>query len=95
MEHFETLLNRYGSEAIVGATLRPVTEQRPRSTVELVAVEIDGQRVGVFSTTQTANFLTLVRRAESEGLGLVCRASLRGNALKADVARSMLTRRIS
>ncbi len=40
----------------------------------------------MLSTAQTANFLPLVRRAESEERTLTCRASLRGNALKADVA---------
>lgn len=86
MEHLAALLSRFGSETVVAASLRAVIEQRPRSTVEVVAVDIDGQQVGVLSPTQTANFLPLVRRAESEGRQLVCRASLRGNALKADVA---------
>lgn len=86
MAHLATLLSRFGSETIVAATLRSVTEQRPRSTVELVAVDIDDQQVGVLSPTQTANFLPLVRRAESEARRLMCRASLRGNSLKADVA---------
>lgn len=86
MEHLATLLTRYGTETIVAATLRSVIEHRPRSTVELVGVEIDGQPVGVLSTTQTANFLSLVRKAEAAGVALTCRASLRGNALKADVA---------
>lgn len=86
MEHLAPLLSRYGSETVVAASLRAVTEQRPRSTVEVVAVDIDGQQVGVLSPTQTANFLPLVRRAESEGRRLICRASLRGNSLKADVA---------
>jgi hypothetical protein len=86
MGHLATLLSRFGSETIVAATLRSVTEQRPRSTVELVAVDIDDQQVGVLSPTQTANFLPRVRRAESEARRLMCRASLRGNSLKADVA---------
>lgn len=86
MEHLSALLDRFGSETVVRATLRPITEQRPRSTVELVAVDIDGHQVGVLSPTQTANFLPLVRRAESEARTLTCRASLRGNSLKADVA---------
>lgn len=86
MEHLATLLRQFGSETVVAASLRSVTEQRPRSTVELVAVDIDGHQVGVLSTSQTGNFLPLVRRAESEGRTLTCRASLRGNALKADVA---------
>lgn len=86
MEHLAPLLTRYGSETVVAASLRSATERRPRSLVDVVAVDIDGQQVGVLSPTQTANFLPLVRRAESEGLVLTCRASLRGNALKADVA---------
>jgi hypothetical protein len=71
---------------VVAASLRSITEERPRSTVDLVAVDIDGQQVGVLSTTQTANFLPLVRRAEAAGRQMYCRASLRGNTLKADVA---------
>jgi predicted glycosyl hydrolase (DUF1957 family) len=86
MEHLVSLLDRYGNETVVAASLRSVTEQRARSAVDLVAVDIDGQQVGVLTTTQTANFLPLVRRAEAEGRQIVCRASLRGNTLKADVA---------
>jgi hypothetical protein len=86
MEHLVGLLERYGSDTVVAASLRSVTEQRPRSSVDLVAVDIDGQQVGVLSTTQTANFMPLVRRAEAEGRQIFCRASLRGNTLKADVA---------
>lgn len=86
MEHLAALLSKFGSEAVVAACLRSVTEQRPRSTVQLVAVDIDARQVGVLSTAQTANFLPLVQRAEGEGRSLTCRASLRGNALKADVA---------
>jgi hypothetical protein len=86
MDHLSALLSRFGSETVVAASLRAVTEQRPRSSVEVVAVDIDGQQVGVLSPAQTSNFLPLVRRAASEGRTLICRASLRGNSLKADVA---------
>ncbi len=86
MDHLVELLERYGSEKVVCASHRSVTEERPRSTVELVTVDIDGSQVGVLSTPQTANFLPLVRRAEAEGRTVTCRASLRGNTLKADVA---------
>lgn len=86
MEHLSGLLDRYGSDTVVAASLRHVVEQRPRSTVDQVAVDIDGSQVGVLSSTQTANYLPLVRRAESEGKRIFCRASLRGNTLKADVA---------
>lgn len=86
MEHLVGLLDRYGNDMVVAASLRSVTEERPRSSVVLVAVDIDGQQVGVLSTTQTANLMPLVRRAEAEGRQIFCRASLRGNTLKADVA---------
>ncbi|MFC6695437.1 hypothetical protein [Nocardioides daphniae] len=86
LEHLVDLLDRYGTEMVVAASLRSATEVRPRSTVDLVAVDIDGQQVGVLSATQTANFLPLVKRAEAEGRRIFCRASLRGNTLKADVA---------
>lgn len=86
MEHLVGLLDRYGSDTVVAAALRSVTEERPRSSVDLVAVDIDGEQVGVLSTTQTANFLPLVRRAEADDKQVFCRASLRGNSLKADVA---------
>lgn len=86
MEHLAALLSRFGSETVVAAALRAVIEQRPRSTTEVVAVDIDGRQVGVLSPTQTASFLPLVRRAESEGRCVICRASLRGNSMKADVA---------
>lgn len=86
MEHLAALLSRFGSETVVAAALRAVIEQRPRSTTEVVAVDIDGRQVGVLSPTQTASFLPLVRRAESECRCVICRASLRGNSLKADVA---------
>ena len=85
-EHLVGLLDRYGSDSVVAASLRSVTEERPRTTVDLVAVDIDGQQVGIPSTTQTSNFLPLVRRAEADGRQILCRASLRGNTLKADVA---------
>lgn len=86
MEHLIRLLDRHGSDTVVAPSLQSVTEERPRSTVDLVAVEIDGEQVSVLSTTQTANFLPLVRRAEAEDGQISCRASLRGNTLKADVA---------
>lgn len=86
MDHLGALLTQYGNEVVLAAVLRAVTEQRPRSSVELVAVEIDGGQVGVLSATQTGNFMPLVKRAEVEGRQLTCRATLRGNSLKADVA---------
>lgn len=86
MDHLKMLLAAYGSEVVVAASLRADTVQRPRSSVEVVAVDIDGRQVGILSPTQTANFLPLALKGADENREVVCRASLRGNALKADVA---------
>lgn len=73
------------SRVPVAATLHEVTEQRPRSTVQVVEVRIDGQRVGVLSPTQTSNLLALVRLADRDSRTATARAVVRGNSLKADV----------
>lgn len=74
-----------GSDRLIAVTLHSATEARPRSTVELVEVRLDGHRVGVLSPTQTANLLPLVAFVEQRGRVAVARALLRGNALKAEV----------
>lgn len=60
-------------------------EQRPRSTVQVVELRIDGQRVGVPTPTQTSNLLPLVRLADRGSRAATARAVVRGNSLKADV----------
>ena len=69
----------------VAATLHEVTEHRPRSTVQVVEVRIDGQRVGVLTPTQASNLLPLVRLADRGSRAATGRAVVRGNSLKADV----------
>ncbi|WP_225754682.1 HIRAN domain-containing protein [Actinotalea sp. Marseille-Q4924] len=74
-----------GRDVPVAVTLHAVTEQRPRSTVSVVEVRLDGQRVGLLSPTQTANLQPLIERVAGRGLQSVARALVRGNELKADV----------
>lgn len=69
----------------VAVTLHEITEQRPRSTAQVVEVRIDGKRVGVLTATQTSNLLPLVRLAERGSLIATACAVVRGNSLKAEV----------
>lgn len=81
------VLSRWTSDGDVpvAVTLHTVTEDRARSTVQVVEARLDGERVGVLSPAQTANLLALVSFFEARGLVPVARATLRGNQLKADV----------
>lgn len=69
----------------VAVVLRSVTEIRPRSTVELVQVELDGKRVGRMTDLQSKNLLPLVKYIEARGKLPVARADIIGTTLKADV----------
>lgn len=86
-DHQDALTSFLGTSArvYVAATLHEITEQRPRSTVQVVEVRIDGQRVGVLTATQTANLLPLVRLAERGSHTATVSAVVHGNALKAEV----------
>ena len=53
-------------------------------------MQIDGQRVGVLSSTQTSNLLPLVRLAHRGSRTATARAVVRGNSLKADVTLYVL-----
>lgn len=74
-----------GGERPVALTLHAIEEVRPRSTVEVVEVRLDGLPVGILSPTQTANLLPLVKHIEAQGHTVVARAALKGNALKAEL----------
>lgn len=69
----------------VAATLHAVTESRPRSTIDLVEVRLDGRRVGVLTPTQTSNIMPLVHLANRCSRTATARAVVHGNSLKADV----------
>lgn len=84
--HMEALVRFARPEGVpVVATLHARTEVRPRSTVDTVEVQIDGHRIGVLSPTQTANLLPLVKFVVARGLLPVVKATVRGNALRAEV----------
>lgn len=88
-EHMEAIRPwlRDGVEAIpVAVTLTPIKDVRPRSVVDAIQVEIDGEPVGVLTPVSTANLMPLVAHVIDNGGVPVCRASLRGNALKADIS---------
>lgn len=78
-------LDPKGSEVTLAVTLHAIVDVRPRSTVDAVQVQIDGEPVGILSPTSTANILPLVRYVNERGMTPVGRATLKGNALKADV----------
>jgi hypothetical protein len=86
-EHLDVLSRhvRAGATVAVAVTLAAVTEQRARSKAEIVEVQLEGDRVGVLSPTQTANFKPLVDFLVSRGRVPVARAILAGNQLKADL----------
>lgn len=69
----------------VSVVLRSITEVRPRSTAELVQVELGGKRVGRLTDVQSKNLLPLVKYIEARGKLPVARADIIGTTLKADV----------
>ena len=72
-------------QAAVLATLHEVTEQRARSSKQVLEVRIDNQPVGRLTPTMSEHLLAAIRHAERSGVVLFVRASVRGNALKAEV----------
>lgn len=56
-----------------------------RATKTRVEVRIEDQRVGALSPTMAEHFLPTVQAASAVGLLVVCRASVVGSSLKADV----------
>lgn len=88
-EHMEAIRPwlRDGSEAVpLAVTLTPIKDVRPRSVVDAIQVEVDGEPVGVLTPASTANLMPLISHVIDNGGVPVCRASLRGNALKADIS---------
>ncbi len=87
-EHMEAItpwLDPAGGEVSLAATLHAITDIRPRSAVETVQVRVDGEAVGVLSKVSSDNLLPLVKHVHASGNVPVGRATLRGNALKADI----------
>ncbi len=87
-EHMDALspwLDPEGREVAIATTLHSSVEVRPRSTIELVEVRLDGSRIGVLTATSTSNLMPLVKFLEGQNSTPIVRATLRGNSLKADV----------
>lgn len=82
-DHMDVLLPLLADRPTpVAVTLHMVTEQRPRSSVNLVEVRVGGKRVGVLTPTSTSNLEPLINLIESRGKVAVARAKLQGNELK-------------
>lgn len=75
--------------AALAVTLHRVTEQRARSSVELIEVRLDGQRVGVLTSTSTANLAPLIEFTDNLGKIAVARARLSGTTTKAELVLSV------
>lgn len=73
-------------EGRVYATLHSIEVVRPRSTITLVEVRIEGLPVGTLSKTVSDQMLGLVDQLVGVGVSVACRATVRGNALAAEVA---------
>lgn len=86
-DHMDVLsqLVEPGRAVPYAATLRTVHEIRPRSAVETVEVQIDGERVGVLSKAMAEQVGPLVQLVERAGRVPVVRATVEGNELSAEV----------
>lgn len=72
-------------QAAALVTLHEVTDEKSRGTRQVVEVRMDGRRVGQLTPATSDHLLAVVRHAASVGVTLCCRASVRGNQLKAEV----------
>lgn len=89
MDVLRGLLERFGHEVPLAATLHCITVERPRSTVKVVEVRVDDQRIGVLSPVHSGNFEALVCYVADRARVPVARAVLRGNPVKAEVTLYM------
>jgi len=72
-------------QVAVLATLHEVTERKARSAKHVLEVRIDDHPVGRLTAAMSEHLLAAVRQADRSGVVLYVRASVRGNALKAEV----------
>ncbi|SNS42634.1 hypothetical protein SAMN06309944_0206 [Micrococcales bacterium KH10] len=91
-DHMDVLskIVEHSPEVHVAATLHAIHEIRPRSSVETVEIDIDGERVGILTPTQAANMLPLVKFFEERGIVPVAKATVKGSSLKADVTLNVI-----
>jgi collagen type III alpha len=74
----------YGQAAAL-VTLHEISEQKTRTVKQIVEVRIDGPRVGQLTPAMSEHLLAVIRLATTAGVTLYCRASIRGNQIKAEV----------
>lgn len=67
------------------ATLHEVTEQKTRSARQVLEVRVDGRPIGRLTPAMSEHLLAAVRHADRSGVVVYTRASVKGNALKAEV----------
>lgn len=73
------------------ATLHAIHEVRPRSSFRTVEVRIGEEPVGILSKISAEKLLPMVELVESRGLVPAVRASVKGNALSAEVTLNVVT----
>lgn len=83
MQYLSTIVDPDGP-ADVAATLRPA-QMGVRSFYDTVQVLVDGNEVGTFSRAMGEQTVSLVKLIESAGKIPVARATVEGNALRAEV----------
>lgn len=83
-EHLETLAKLVGDrgQCYVAATLRPIVHERARSTVDLIEVSVNGDKIGVLTPLQSKNLKPLVDHIVGLGAVPVAQARLKGNEVK-------------
>ncbi|MGW0036733.1 hypothetical protein [Gordonia sp. NPDC003376] len=74
--------NGYG---LVYATLRRDVVVTARTTKDVVAVRISGEKIGELTPAMSGKFLPLIDHLQSRGLTAVCWADLTGSAVAAEV----------
>lgn len=73
-----------GSERPVIAELHRLNKAG-KNARSVVGVRVCGEDVGELTPTTSAHFLPLLEACDEEGVSVVCRATVKGNQLKADV----------
>lgn len=85
LDHVTSLLLGQDSREVL-AELTAVSRRTSRSERTIVEVRVEGAVVGELTATSGAHLLPLVEACRDRGLPLFCRASIRGNSLRADVS---------
>lgn len=86
-EHHDVLIRHVRPDPgkPVAVELVVIEEKRPRSSVTLVQVELDGERVGILTPTMTKQLQPIIEHLEQMQLRTFARAVVFGSSLKAEV----------